>query len=151
MNDKIEVIRKTRNFLLASIQDLTTDQLNVIPAGFNNNIVWHLGHLVASQQGVCYVRAGMKTRVPDEFFNSYKPGSKPEGKIGEEEIKHIKELLFSSLDVLQQDYEKGVWMDYPAWSTRYGLELKSIDEALDFLHFHEGLHSGYILSIKKIV
>jgi hypothetical protein len=151
MNDKIEVIRKTRNFLLASIEDLSTDQLNVIPAGFNNNIAWHLGHLVASQQGVCYARAGMKTRITDEVFNSYKPGSKPEGKIAEEEIKHIKDLLFSSLDVLKEDYEKGLWTNYPAWNTRYGIELKSIDEALDFLHFHEGLHSGYILSIKKIV
>ena len=151
MSDKIEVIRKTRSYLLTSIQDLTTDQLNVIPAGFNNNIIWHLGHLVASQQGVCYVRAGMKPRTSEEFFNTYKPGSKPEEKISQQEIQNIKELLISSLDILQQDYEQGLWTTYTAWSTRYGLELTSIDEALNFLQFHEGLHAGYILAIKKIV
>lgn len=151
MHEQIELIRKTRNFLLAGINDLTTEQLNTIPQGFNNNIIWNLGHLIAAQQGVCYSRAGVKTWVPEGFFNNYKPGSKPESKVNEEEIENIKELLFTSLDVLEQDYEKGLWTSYPAWSTRYGVELNSIDKAIEFLHFHEGLHSGYILTMKRIV
>lgn len=151
MNNQIELIKKTRRFLLESIKDLSTEQLNTIPAGFNNNIIWHLGHMVAAQQGVCYIRAGLQPSTSEAFFNSYKPGSKPEGKVSEEEVETIKELQFSSLDVLENDYEKGLWTSYNAWSTRYGIELKTIDEAIEFLHFHEGLHAGYILSMKKIV
>jgi hypothetical protein len=151
MNEKIGMIRKTRVFLLEGIKDLTNEQLNTVPPGFNNNIVWNLGHLVAAQQGICYSRAGLKTWVPEDFFNSYRPGSKPEGKVNEEEIKKIKELFFTSLDILEQDYEKGLWTSYPAWSTRYGIELNSIDKAIEFLHFHEGLHSGYIFTMKRIV
>ena len=52
MNDQIETIRKTRSFLLDYIKELNIEQLNKIPAGFNNNIAWNLGHLVAAQQGV---------------------------------------------------------------------------------------------------
>jgi hypothetical protein len=151
MNEKIEVIRKTRNFLLTGIKELTIEQLNTIPPGFNNNIVWNLGHLVAAQQGICYARAGLKTWVSEDFFNSYKPGSKPEGNVNEQGIEEIKELLFSSLDILEQDYAKGLWTSYPAWSTRYGIELNSIDKAIDFLQFHEGLHSGNIFTMKRIV
>lgn len=151
MNEKIELIRKTRNFLITGIKDLTNEQLNTIPPGFNNNIVWNLGHLVASQQGICYARAGLKTFVSAEFFNNYKPGSKPEGNVNEEDIEKIKDLLFSSLEIFEQDYEKGLWASYPAWTTRSGIEIDSIDKAIDFLHYHEGLHSGYILTMKRVV
>ena len=151
MIEKIETIRKTRNFLLDGIKDLTNEQLNTVLPGFNNNIVWNLGHLVASQQGICYGRAGLKICVPEDFFNSYKPGSKPGGKVSEQEVEKIKELLFTSLDVFEQDYGKNLWPSYPVWITRSGVEINSIDKAIEFLHFHEGLHSGYILTMKRIV
>jgi hypothetical protein len=151
MNQKLEIIRKTRRFLLESIKDLTNEQWNTIPTGFNNNIAWNLGHMVASQQGICYARAGMSVKVPEDFFNSYKPGSKPGRNISEAEIETIKELLFSSLDVFEQDYKNGLWPSYPAWTSRSGIEVDSIDKAVDFLQYHEGLHSGYILTMKRIV
>jgi len=50
MKKEIERLKKTRIFLLDLIKDLTTEQLNEIPKGFNNNIIWNLGHLIASQQ-----------------------------------------------------------------------------------------------------
>ena len=151
MNNKIEKIRKTRNFLLTIIKELTIEQLNTIPEGFSNNIIWNLGHLIAAQQGVCYVRAGLDTWVDEDFFNSYKPGSKPERKLNDEEVENIKELFFSSLDVLEKDYEKNFWSIYPSWNTRYGITISSIDEAIEFLQFHEGLHTGYIMAMKKVV
>src|SRR5215213_63873 len=104
MNKQIEKIRKTRKFLLELIKELSTEQLNKIPHGFNNNIVWNLGHIVAAQEGVCYVRAGLKTWVDEGFFITYKPGSKPEGEVSGAQIETIKELFFSSLDVLEKNY-----------------------------------------------
>lgn len=151
MNENIEIIKKTRNFLLAGINDLTNEQLNRILPGFNNNIIWNLGHLVASQQGICYSRAGLNMNVSEDFFNSYKPGSKPERNLTDTEIEKIKELLFTSLDVFEDDYAKGLWPTYPTWTTRSGIEINSIDKAIDFMHYHEGLHSGYILTMKRIV
>jgi hypothetical protein len=151
MKAQIEVIRKTRTFLLAGIKDLTNEQLNTIPTGFNNNIVWNLGHMVASQQGICYTRAGLDIHVPEDFFNNYRPGSKPEGKVNDADVEKIKELFFTTLDVLEKHYEKGLWTSYPSWSTRYGIELNSIDKAIEFLQFHEGLHSGVISAMKRIV
>jgi hypothetical protein len=151
MNDQIETIRKTRSFLLDYIKELNIGQLNKIPAGFNNNIAWNLGHMVAAQQGVCYLRAGLKTWVDEDFFNAYKPGSKPTEYINESQIEKIKELFFSSLDILKSDYAKGLLTNYPAWTTRYGVELNNIDEAIQFLNFHEGLHLGYIMALKRAI
>lgn len=151
MNQQINAVRKTRSFILNLVADLTIDELNEVPEGFNNNIIWNLAHMVAAQQGICYVRPGLPTHITDAFFNSYKPGSKPEAKVDEKGVEEIKSLLFSTLDALEADLARGAWTSYPAWTTRYGNEIGSIEDAVSFLLFHEGLHTGYVMALKRVV
>jgi hypothetical protein len=151
MIKQIEIIRKTRSFLLEQLKDLTTEQYNKIPEGFNNNIIWNLGHMVAAQQGVCYIKAGLAPRSDEDFINTFKSGTKPSRIFSEAEIENIKSLLFSTLDQLEEDYSNHIFGGYTAWSTRYGVELASIDNAIDFLPFHEGLHSGCSTALKRLV
>jgi len=151
MKQQIAVIHKTRQFILGVIQDLSAEQLNHIPEGFNNNIIWNLGHLIAAQQGVCYLRTELPATVSMDFFHAYKPGSKPERAVSAEEIDTIKEMAFSTLDQLLHDYENGLWTSYKPWTTRYGVELTTIEDAVGFLLFHEGLHSGYITALKRVI
>lgn len=149
--EAIETIKKTRHFLLDTIKDLSAEQLNKIPQGFSNNIIWHLGHMVAAQQGVCYIRAGITPVLDQSFIDHYKSGTKPETIIQEEGIEQIKGLMFSSLDQLQQDYNRNAFEGYTAWSTRYGNTITDIEEAISFLPFHEGMHIGYIMAFKRLV
>ena len=151
MTKQIEIIRKTRAFLLDHLKDLTSEQLNKIPEGFNNNIIWNLGHLVAAQQGVCYIRAGLAPRLDEGFINTFKSGTKPGERLSEAEIENIKTLLFATLDQLEDDYNSGVFGNYTAWTVRYGVEFTNIDDAITFLPFHEGLHSGFVTALKKLV
>ena len=67
MTKQIEIIKKTRVSLLELVKDLSTEQLNKIPDGFNNNIIWNLAHMIAAQQGVCYVRAGLAPVVGEKL------------------------------------------------------------------------------------
>ena len=119
--------------------------------GFNNNIIWNLGHMIAAQQGICYKRAGLPTMISEEFWEKFRSGSKPDGMVNDDEIERIKELLFTTLDKFEADYDKKIFGNYTAWSTRYGVELASIDDSIGFLPFHEGLHAGTIVAIKKLV
>lgn len=151
MNAQTERIKKIRAFLIDSVNDLSADQLNEVPPGFNNNIIWNLGHLIAVQQGVCYVRAGVKPVTDEKYVVLYKPGTKPDKYVAGDEVKTIKELLLSSLDLFKTDYQTNMFANYPAWTTRYGVELSNIDDALQFLLFHEGLHSGFVAALKNLV
>ena len=151
MEKQFEILRKTRGMLLSIVEGLPVEQLNKIPSGFNNNIVWNMGHIVAAQQGVCYRRAGLPLIVDDAFFQKYKPDSKPEGSVGEDELKQIKELLFSTIDDLQKDYEAGKFANYTSWTSRYGVQMNKIEDAISFLSFHEGLHVGYAMALKRAV
>jgi len=148
---KLQSLKKIRLVSLQLMQDLSIEQLNHIPQGFNNNILWNAAHLIAAQQGVCYMRAGLPTMISTDFYNAYKPGTKPTAPLGQEEINYIKELLLTSIDQFEADLDKKVFSNYTSWTTRYGVTLNSIDDAVDFLPFHEGMHIGYMMALKRLV
>jgi hypothetical protein len=151
MNKRIESIRNPRKLLLELIEGLSTEQLNHIPVGFNNNIIWNMGHLIAAQEGVCYKRSGLELKTDEAFSQAYRPGTKPEGFVDSGEVERIKILLLSTLDELEADYDAGIFKNYTSVVTRYGIALTDIEAALNFLPFHEGLHIGCILALKKLV
>lgn len=151
MNEQIERIKKISVYLIDMMSDLSVDQLNEVPEGFNNNIIWNLGHLIAVQQGVCYIRGGVNPVVDEKYIKAYKPGTRPEQFIVADEVEIIKKLLISSLDEFKTDYANNVFANYGSWTTRYGVTLLKIEDAVEFLMFHEGLHSGYAIALKRMV
>lgn len=150
MNSLIDRIKKTRQYLLGLVNDLPVESLNKIPEGFNNNIAWNLGHLIAAQQGICYVRAGVKQAVDEKYYLNYKPGTKPERNIDADEVEEIKHVLLTSIDKLETDYHTNLFDNYTSWTTRYGVEIANIDDAVQFLIYHEGLHTGTIMALKRL-
>jgi len=146
---QLDTLRKLRIFILNTIKDLTLEQLNKVPSGYSNNIIWNVAHLVAAQEGVCYLRTGQATTVSMEFFNAYKPGSKPERNLTEKEVDEIKQLLIASVDLLENDLKQNKFVNYKSWTTRYDVEMNTIEDALNFLPFHEGMHLGYIMALKR--
>jgi hypothetical protein len=151
MQKQLETIRKTREALLNVIRDLSVEELNEIPEGFSNNIIWNVAHLTAAQQGVCYFRAGLPMVIEQKYFQQYKPESKPTEFVSAEEIEVIKSLLFSTLDQLETDLQNNIFTNYTPWTTRYGVAINSIEEAVNFLPFHEGIHLGYIMALQRVV
>lgn len=152
MNKKIEQIKNVRNFLLDQTRDLTTKQVNDIPAGFNNNVIWNLAHVISAQQGVCYVRAGLPIVVDDKYFSPFRPSKKPEHFIDDTEVAIIKKLLITTIRRFEQDLEENLFVRYSPWLARpYGIEVSDINDAMDFLIYHEGLHAGYIMAMKHLL
>ena len=151
MKRAFEILKQPRQIILDIISDLGEEQLNKVPEGFNNNIIWNLGHMIAAQQGICYLRAGLPVRISETLFHAYKSGTKPEGFVNSEGVEEIKQLLFTTLDQLEIDFDNGIFTNYTSFVTRYDIPLSSIDEAITFLPFHEGLHIGYIMSLRKLV
>jgi hypothetical protein len=151
MTKSIEILKKPRLHLLNFIKDLSIEQLNKIPTGFNNNIIWNLGHIVAAQQGICYRRAGVTPLVNEDYFKTYGGETRPERFIDAAELEVIKELFTSTIDQLAIDLKNNLFANYTPWTTRYGVDINNIDEAIKFLPFHEGLHSGYIWAMKRTI
>ena|ERR1700757_5067964 len=148
---QFEILKLTRTYLLNDIKELTVEQLNEIPPGFNNNIIWNLAHMLATQQGICYARAGITLVIEQSFFDAYKPGTKPEKFVDANEIAEIKELFITIVDRLEADYKDNVFANFTAFTNRYGFEHRHVDDSINFVLYHEGLHFGMITVLKKLV
>lgn len=146
MKQEFEVIKNTRQMLLSVVEGLTPEQLNHIPSGFNNNVIWNLAHIISGQQGICYTRAGVPIAVDDKFYAPYRPGTSPRGFIDADDIAEVKELLISTIEKLEEDYHAGIFANYPTTTTSSGVTLNNINEAIRFVPFHDGLHTGYIMA-----
>src|SRR5690606_6624868 len=100
MIPNFQLLNITRKNFLNALSGLSIEQLNFIPEGFNNNIIWNFGHVVVTQQLLCYQMAGLELKVEPELTAKYRKGTKPEGLISEEELQKLKELAFPLLEEL---------------------------------------------------
>ena len=150
MDFRLSVFEKTRGFYKNFLDRLSLEDLNKIPDGFKNNIIWNIGHIVVTEQLLLYRLSGMPTLVSDEMIEKYKIGTKPEAFVTQEEVDEISELLFSTIKKTQEDYNNNKFENYKEYTvSTTGNTLKNIDDAISFSLFHEGIHLGYILALKK--
>ncbi|AUC85296.1 damage-inducible protein DinB [Polaribacter sp. ALD11] len=151
MKTQFDVLRKSRDLVIKELEGLTLDQIHTIPAGFKNNIAWNVAHLVVTQQVLQYKLSGLNCLCPDELIEEYKKGTFPTKNFTEEEFEEVKELLLGLPDTLQEDFEAGIFENYTEYPTSTGFVLNSIESAIAFNNFHEGIHYGVIRSIKKFL
>ena len=151
MKTTFKIWRTNRNLYLDFFDKYTVEQLNKIPVGFSNNLIWNIGHIIVAQQGLIYKSSDLQGYVSQELFELYKPGSKPTGKTSENEIKELKELLISLIEKTETDFYKGVFKVYNERTTSIGFHLGSLKEAIEYNNYHEGLHLGFMINIRKFI
>jgi len=151
MSSVFKVQKTIREILLKILDNHSLEQLNKIPAGYSNNLIWNVAHCISSQQVLVYKLSGLPTLVSDEFIDKYKKGTKPEGDVSQSELDEIRTLLFSTLDKTEKDVNEGIFQNYTTYMTSMGFELTNVQDALDFVNYHEGIHTGIIMSIRKFV
>lgn len=151
MEQTFELNRTLRKLIAPFLEELSLDQLNTIPEEFTNNLFWNIAHVVVTQQLLVYKLSGLPMLISDELVDKYKKGSKPEHAASQEDVDQIKSLLFDTIDQTQADYGSGVFTQFTEYPTSSGFVLKSVQDAMAYNNFHEGLHLGILMSMKKIV
>ena len=147
-----DICRKNRQLLKGFIEKLTPEQLNHIPEGFNNNIIWNIGHSIATQQLLVYGLSDNAIQVPPYIIDNYRKGTKPEVQTTIQEITEIKSLLFTTIDTLEKDYTKQIFSNFKTYKlSTTGAILYTIEEAIAFNNFHEGLHLGYCIALARLI
>lgn len=148
MRFNFDTLRATRNNILKDIEGLSLEQINAIPEGFNNNIVWNFVHLIATQQRLVYLLSGTPYVAPEDIVEGYKIGTKPEQPVTQLQLEEYKQLLLTTVDQMEQDYEQGVFgSDFKTYTTSYKVTLTTVEDAINFNNVHEGLHYGVIMTL----
>ncbi|MCE3225556.1 MAG: hypothetical protein K0S32_107 [Bacteroidetes bacterium] len=150
MEATLKIWETNRNNYLKHF-NYSLEQLNHIPQGFSNNLIWNLGHIVAIQQRLLYRGSGLPMNISDEFFETYKPGSKPTGKTTQAEADEIKTLLTSMIDVTKRDLAAGKFTNYTAFTSLTGFHIGNLNDAIQFNNYHEAMHLGFMANIRKFV
>lgn len=151
MKEQFRIHKVTRQNALKIAQAFNPEQLNFIPPSFNNNLIWNLGHVVVTQQLLVYGLTGNEMKVQKEMIEKYRKGTKPQEAVSESEINHILELLISSSDQCEKDYDAGLFKKCRQYPTSYGFEINSVEDAILFNNIHESMHLGNLLSMRKLI
>lgn len=151
MKTTFTIWETSRNLYLKYLDNYSLEQLNKIPDGFSNNLIWNIAHIIVSQQKLVYVLSGLPMHISQEMLEKYQNGSKPDGKVSQEEVDKIKKLLISLVNQTKSDFENGIFKEFNAYQTKTGFYLGSLDEAIEFNNYHEGIHYGIMMQIKKFL
>lgn len=151
MRVPFEITQTSREVLSRLLENHTLEQLNKTPEGFSNNLIWNIGHIIVVQQMLVYKLSGVPMLISDEMVNTYKKGTKPEKDITPEEVNQIAALLFETIRQTEVDFNANVFKTYQEFTSMSGFTIKNAEEGLAFNYYHEAIHTGIIMSIRKFI
>ena len=143
------VTQQNRVLLSKFIDKFSLEQLNTVPKGFKNSIFWNIAHTVVTQQLLTYGLSGQPLLIQDQLVAHYKKGTVTVHNANKKELEELKSLLLSTQKQTKIDYDNGCFKNFTPYTTSLKVTLSTIEEAIRFNVFHEGIHLGYILAMKN--
>ena len=144
-------IRQTRRALDDLTARLGTEAWTRVPEGSSNNVLWNVGHLVVTLELLTYGLTGLDLGVPASMVTSFRKGTSPADWDETPDPEAVLHHLHASPDRIEADLRAGRFTEYREYTTTPGVVLASVDDALAFDLYHEGLHLGAVLSLRKLV
>lgn len=141
----------SRKLYTEYLDKYSVEQLNKIPAGFNNNLIWNIGHVVVAQQSLIYRLSNVEMHISDDLFNLYKPGSRPTEHTSQEEVNELRGFLSSLIEKTKADFNAGRFVTFNERMTGTGFLLTTLQDAFEFNNYHEGMHLGVMMGLRKFV
>ncbi|WP_413999631.1 DinB family protein [Flavobacterium sp. W1B] len=151
MNQTFQITATSRETLSRFLHGYTLEQLNKIPEGYNNNLIWNIGHIVVVQQMLVYKLSGLPMMISDEMVNKYKKGSAPVQDATQADVDEIKKFLFETIDQTKMDLDNKIFKNFQEFTTMTGFAIKNAEDAISFNIYHEAIHTGIMMGIKKFV
>lgn len=145
--------RKIRLNILKLLSGMSIDQLNTIPKGYKNNLVWNFGHLLVSQQLLIYWLSGQKILLDKTLIDEFKKGSHPEKTYSKSDIEALKANFIEIINSTEKASQSGLLTEneFNVYTTSYNVTLSSVMDAIIFNNTHEAMHLGIMMSMIKLV
>lgn len=151
MEKLIETALFTRVSLLNILESKSYEELVHIPEKFKNSIFWNIAHLLVTQQLLCYKLSGLEIKIDQDLVGKYGKGATAITEVEPSDIQYVKDNLVAAMTQTKEDFDNGLFVNFTPYMTSTGIELKSVEDAIAFSTFHDGIHLGIVLSLMKIV
>lgn len=151
--ENLPLTLQTRKNFLAILESSSIPELNAIPIGFNNNVIWNIAHIVATMDILYYSLNELTPKLNSSFIDNYRKGTKPAEMVDQAMVVTLKLDLINQLERIEVDIKEGIFpQNLPkAYTTSYNFELKTLDDIIRFNQVHEALHMGIVMSLRKFV
>ncbi|WP_420401201.1 DinB family protein [Flagellimonas sp.] len=149
MEKQFDILLKNRIIFKRFLDQTPKEDLFRIPNGFKNNIWWNIAHAMVTQQLLIYKLSGVGFGIEEELIDKYRKGTVPEALPSESEFSKVSEYLISTVEQLQKDYSEGLFTNFEPYMTTPKVGLETVEDAISFLTFHDGIHLGAILALQK--
>jgi uncharacterized damage-inducible protein DinB len=141
----IKQVELVRSITLHTVDQITDEIANIIPAGFNNNIRWNLGHILIVQDQLASQFAGIPQQLAPEYLQLFANHTSPKDwKTPVPRLKDITEQLTRQTEFIKTHLENRLQEKAVKPFKRMGYEMTTIGEILSFSLHHEGMHVGVI-------
>lgn len=151
MENLLSIQLHNRKIFHYYLKQYSLEQLNKIPEGFNNNILWNIAHTMVTHQLLFYKNTGNQLQIPTEWVALFAKGSRPERDMTAQEVKAIDAALFSTYEQFEKDLANGLFKSFSPYTTSTNMVLDSIATTQSFVLFHDGIHLGSVLALAKLV
>lgn len=141
-------LKSVRNWVLKAYEDTDQSLIDIVPAGFNNNLYWQFGHVADNIEGEL-VRLLEKDDSDQKRLKKYFGyGTSPDQFDGEtpsfEEIKEILDRQVDEYGQVPEERLEGELDESVLGNSRN-------DTLSAFIIAHEALHAGKIQEIKRLL
>lgn len=121
MEFQLQIFQWTRSNILNLLDNLSLAELNKIPNGFNNNIIWNAGHIHWAQQVLVYQLSGLPVQLPPNFPDKYATGTAPKEWVDQDEFDLIRSQLEKYTLQTLEDHQNGLFQSFTPLSGFYGI------------------------------
>ncbi|MET3729489.1 putative damage-inducible protein DinB [Fictibacillus halophilus] len=137
-----------RSIFLKQVDGIDTSAADIQPDGFNNNIRWHIGHVLTTAEYFMFGFPEHSSNLPKQYVELFNRGTSPADWKGEvPTLKELKQQLEEQLvrikaipaERLNEKLEKPVF------------NLTTFGELVNFTVFHETNHLGQMHAIKRVI
>jgi hypothetical protein len=105
-----------------------------------------------STELLCYVRSNVVPQKEVLFAEKYRNGTRPEGFVSQNEVDELLMRMFSSLDMIEEDYKNGMFSNMEAYATHtFGIQMTNMEMVLAACSNHDALHAGHISAMSRLV
>jgi len=151
MKYELTMLLQGRKNFLELLEPLNNKLLNQVPVGFRNNLAWNFGHVIVSQQLLCYQLSGLEPIISTKHIERFRSGTIPETNIDPGTVDELNALALELPELFIDHYHQGIFKSFKSYQSRYGVKVSSIEDAMVFNNIHEGLHLGFIMAMRKLI
>ncbi|MCA9899885.1 MAG: DinB family protein [Anaerolineales bacterium] len=147
----VAIFQQNRAYIEQITSTLSDEQMLLMPAGFDNNIAWNLGHLIVVQQSLIYRLCGLPTLTSRMHMLQFSPGTSPANWKNTPDLAEVRQLLTETTAQTIADAAANRFQNYTPYTTTTNFDLPTFEEATVFNLYHEALHFGAIMALRNVV